>query len=182
MIILVLYLFTQRSFTISNFISAIACLIIGKPLPKESSLSKLNPFLWERGLLHKNSRLINADLDYDAKFPVIVPSGHIARLLIRFQHNFLYHQGVDSVLTSLQRKFWIIKARKTAKSVIRDCVPCQRHNSRACNEIAAPLPRDRINRAPAFSVIGIDYAGPLYSSESSTKKLYIYIIVYLCCG
>ena len=155
-----------------------ARLVDGKSLPRESSLCKLNPFLCEQGLLRRNSRLINADLDYDTKFPVIIPSGHIARLLIRFQHIYLNHSGVDSVISSLQTKFWIIKARKVTKSVIISCVPCQRHNSRACNEIAAPLPRDRVNRAPAFSIVGVDYAGPLYSSEFPSKKLYI--LLFTC--
>ena len=132
----------------------------------------------EQGLLCRNSRLINADLDYDAKFPVIIPSGHIARLLIRFQHIFLNHSGVESVISSLQTKFWVIKARKVAKSVIISCVPCQRHNSRACNEVFAPLPRDRVNRAPAFSIVGLDYAGPLYSSDFPSKKLYI--LLFTC--
>ena len=76
----------------------------GKSIPKESSLSKLNPFLCSQGLLRKNSRLINADLDYDRKYPVIIPSGHIAVLLIKFIHIFLNHQGVDSIITALQNR------------------------------------------------------------------------------
>ena len=53
-----------------------AKLEVGKPIPRESSLSKLNPFLCKQGLLRKGNRLNNADLDYDAKYPIIIPSGH----------------------------------------------------------------------------------------------------------
>ena len=152
----------------------VAKLEVGKPIPRESSLCKLNPFLCEQGLLRKGSRLDNADLEYDAKYPIIIPSGHIAKLLIRFQHYFMNHSGVGSVVTALQNKFWIIKVKVITKTIIKDCVPCQRQDSRACNEVAAPLPSDRVRKGPPFSVVGIDYAGPLYCSEFPSKKLYIY--------
>ena len=157
----------------------IAHLEAGKPIPRESSLCKLNPFLCEQGLLRKGNRLENADLQYDAKYPIIIPKGHIAKLLIRFQHNFMNHSGVGSVVTTLQNKFWIIRAKVTAKSIIKDCVPCQRQDSRSCNEVAAPLPSDRVRKGPPFSVVGVDYAGPLYSKEFPSKKLYILLFV---CG
>ena len=157
----------------------VAHLEAGKPIPKESSLSKLNPFLCEQGLLRKGNRLENADLTYDAKYPIIIPKGHIAKLLIRFQHYFMNHSGVGSVVTTLQNKFWIIRAKVTAKTIIKDCVPCQRQDSRACNEVAAPLPSDRVRQGPPFSVVGIDYAGPLYCKEFPSKKLYILLFV---CG
>ena len=151
----------------------------GKPIPRESSLGKLNPFLCESGLLRKGNRLENADLQYDTKYPIIIPRGHIAKLLIRFQHWFMNHSGVGSVITTLQNKFWIIRAKVTAKTIIRDCVPCQRQDSRPCNEVAAPLPSDRVRKGPPFSVVGIDYAGPLYCKEFPSKKLYILLFV---CG
>ena len=162
-----------------NYGLEIANLEVGKPIPRESSLSKLNPFLCEQGLLRKGSRLNNADLQYDTKYPIIVPSGHVAKLLIRFQHHFMNHSGVPSVITALQNKFWIIKAKVNAKTIIKDCVPCQRQDSRACNEVAAPLPSDRVRKGPPFSVVGVDYAGPLYCSELPSKKLYILLFV---CG
>ena len=157
----------------------VAKLEVGKPIPKESSLSKLNPFLCKQGLLRKGNRLDNADLNYDAKYPIIIPSGHIAKLLLRFQHVFMNHSGIGSVVTALKNKFWIIKAKVIAKTIIKYCVHCQRQDSRPCNEVAAPLPSDRVRKGPPFSVVGIDYAGPLYCSEFPKRKLYILLFV---CG
>ena len=151
----------------------------GKPIPRDSSLSKLNPFLCEQGLLRIRGRLDNADLEYNAKYPIIIPSGHIAKLLLRFQHVYLNHSGVGSVVASLRNKFWIIKARLLAKSMVKSCVPCRRQDSRACNEVAAALPSDRVCRAPAFSRIGVDYAGPMYCSDFPSLKLYI--LLFTCC-
>ncbi|GFY50833.1 hypothetical protein TNIN_80441 [Trichonephila inaurata madagascariensis] len=31
-----------------------------------------------------------------------------------------------------------------------------------CDQLTSPLPSDRINQTPAFSVCGLDFAGPLY--------------------
>ena len=45
--------------------------------------------------------------------------------------------------------------------------------------MAAPLPSDRVRQGPPFSVVGIDYAGPLYCKEFPSKKLYILLFV---CG
>ena len=59
------------------------------------------------------------------------------------------------------------------------CFACQIIDSRACGEEAAPLPRVRVTMAPVFSVTGIDFAGPVFCSDSPGKKLYICLFV---CG
>jgi len=41
-----------------------------------SPLARVNPIIDEHGLLRVGSRLENAPLDHDAKFPLILPKGH----------------------------------------------------------------------------------------------------------
>ena len=45
----------------------------------------------------------------------------------------------------------------------------------------APLPDFRVNEAPPFSKIGVDFAGPLYckGARGSTNKSYI--VLFTCC-
>ena len=150
----------------------------GKPINRESFISKLNPFLDDQGVLRVTGRIENSELDYDAKHPIIIPEGHIAKLLIRSQHINMHHAGLETVVTALRQKYWIIKLHKLAKNIIRNCIPCQRHDSRACNEVAAPLPKERISKAPPFYITGIDYAGPLYSLDFPSQKLYI--LLFTC--
>ena len=65
------------------------------------------------------------------------------------------------MITSLRGQFWIVGLRRLAKRVKRECVACQKHDARSCSESMAPLPEDRTNKAPPFSVTGVDHAGPL---------------------
>ena len=150
----------------------------GKPINRESFLCKLNPFLDDQGLLRVTGRIENSELEYDAKHPIIIPGGHIAKLLIRAQHLNMHHAGIETIMTVLRQKYWIIKLHRLTKAIVRGCISCQRQDSRACNEVAAPLPKERISKAPPFYITGIDYAGPLYSQDYPSQKLYI--LLFTC--
>lgn len=65
-----------------------------------------------------------------------------------------------------------------AKNVKRGCASCARFDAKPCNEVAAPLPKDRVTMAPAFSVIGVDFAGPVYCLDF--PGVIFYICLFLC--
>ena len=88
----------------------------GKKLPLSSQLCKLGPFIDEQGLLRIKGRLQNAEIADDTKHPISMPKCHISTLLVRFQHIFLKHAGVKSMVTSLMEKFHIFGVVKLAKS------------------------------------------------------------------
>ena len=75
-------------------------------LPKGSSLRNLDPFLDSKGVIRIKGRLQNAELSYDSKHPVIIPKGHLAKLLVRYQHVLLKHSGVATILSSLRSCYW----------------------------------------------------------------------------
>ncbi|XP_043195478.1 uncharacterized protein LOC122366890 [Amphibalanus amphitrite] len=143
----------------------------GKPLSGGSRVASLRPFLDEQGLLRVRSRLVNSDMTLGDKCPILIPKGHLADLIISFQHVLLKHAGVDSLLTTLRREYWIVGARRAAKRVKRACVACQRQDAAALNAPVAPLPALRASKAPPFSVTGVDFCGPLFCP--SRQKVYI---------
>ena len=145
----------------------------GKMVPKSSPLYRLTPYLTEDGLIRMKGRLQMSDLSADEKHPVILPRCHLSLLIVRFQHRLMCHAGVGTMLSALRRTYWIISARRIAKSVKRECVACQRRHSPPCCEPAGPLPRVRVTESSPFSVTGIDFAGPLYSVDQPGKKFYI---------
>ena len=149
-----------------------------KSLSRGSPLRKLDPFLDKDGLLRVKGRLDQADMEYESKHPIIIPPGHVAELIIRFQHILLKHAGVSTLVSTLRNTYWIVGLRKMAKSVCRMCVPCRRHDSKPCTQPAAPLPELRVKPTPPFSVTGLDYAGPLYCTNMPSKKLYI--LLFTC--
>ena len=156
-----------------SFTGEIRALREGKSVPPDSPIHRLAPFMGDDGLLRIRGRLQFSELSYEEKHPVILPKGHLATLLVREQHLFLKHAGVSTLMTAVRSAFWVVGLRSTARRVVRKCVSCRKHDSKACGEQAAPLPADRSSQAPPFSVTGVDFAGPLFAVDSPKKKLYI---------
>ncbi|GFO46523.1 ankyrin repeat protein [Plakobranchus ocellatus] len=146
---------------------------------KQSSLFTLAPFLDEEGVIRVKGRLGEAkDLTYEEGHPIIIPKDYVAFLLVKSQHEDLKHAGVGTLISSLRSRYWIISVRSLAKRVVKQCVSCRRYDARPMDQVTAPLPQDRVTRAPPFSVTGTDHAGPLYCSDTGDKKLYI--VLFTC--
>ena len=145
----------------------------GKKVSKSSAIFRLAPFVDDDRLLRVGSRLEMSELQYEEKYPVLVPRGHLAELLVREQHLLLCHAGVNTMVATLRAAYFILGLRCTAKRVKRACVSCQRFDSKPCNEEAAPLPGCRVSEAPPFSVTGVDFAGPIFCIDFPRKKFYV---------
>lgn len=75
------------------------------------SIFKLNPQM-KNGVLRAGGRLVNAPIDEDMRHPIILPYvGHVTDLIIDYYHVSIGHMGQESVLSSLRKKFWIVKGR-----------------------------------------------------------------------
>ena len=98
-------------------------------LKKESSLTRLDPFVQE-GLLCVGGRLSRADdLSEETKHPVILPRKcHIMNLIIQQLHECLAHAGRGHTLAKLREKYWITAANAAVRHLISNCVTCH-HNS-----------------------------------------------------
>lgn len=122
-----------------------ACLVENRPLPCNSNLLPLDPFLDESGLVCVGGRLRKSHLKEHEKFPVIVPQmHHIAILLIRHYHNKVKHQGPFFTESALRTSgYWIVGLTRLISSLIHGCVKCRRTRSK--NEIQKmdDLPEDR---------------------------------------
>ncbi|GFT55513.1 RNA-directed DNA polymerase from mobile element jockey [Trichonephila clavipes] len=70
----------------------------------------------------------------------------------------------------IRERFWIIRARKTIKSILNECFICARFKVKSLSSGPSPLPPDRVNDCAIFEVVGIDLAGPLSLSLSVFKN------------
>ena len=163
---------------INSFPREIEALRCHKLIHRGSPLARLNPILDKNNILRARGRLENANVSYETRCPIIIPRGHLAKLIVSFQHLTMKHAGVCSIVTSLRINFFIIGVRKIAKNVCRECVSCKRFDSRPCNQPVAPLPSFRVTAAPPFSIVGLDYAGPLYCSDFPSSKFYL--LLFTC--
>ncbi|XP_068250314.1 uncharacterized protein [Palaemon carinicauda] len=91
-------------------------------IPRNSKLRKLDPFIDDKGIVRIKGRLQFSDLSYESKHPVILPKGHFSKLLLQFQHKFLKHSGVNSIVSSLRSSFHVTGVRGMAKTVVRECL------------------------------------------------------------
>lgn len=67
------------------------------------------------------------------------------------------------------------------KKIISKCVVCKRYMGKAYdNPTVASLPDFRVKEAPAFSKVGVDFAGPLYAKEGGSM-VKVYIALFTCC-
>ncbi|XP_055928674.1 uncharacterized protein LOC129959809 [Argiope bruennichi] len=159
--------------------SEIQCLKNNKPLPRDSKLLCLNPFLDNNDVLRVTGKLgKTTHLSTYEKHPIILPpKAKLTALLIWESHKRVFHSGVSHTLVQIREKFWILKARQTIKSLLGKCTICKRFNSSPGNQVIAPLPDVRVEQSSPFTIIGVDFAGPLFVKDSINKQ---YILLITC--
>ena len=145
----------------------------GKPIPKKSQLITLNPCIDDDGVIRSDGRLKFADfLQYDTKFPIILPRGHwVTKLIVKNYHERGNHAaGVNFILCKLSERFWIIAAREEIREWDHECNECKRRRSKPACQIMAPLPktRPRFSFRP-FAQTAADFAGPFVHSSGTRK-------------
>lgn len=92
------------------------------------------------------------------------------------------HNGVKETLTELRSEFWLARGRQVVKKLLHSCVTCHWHEGKPYQEPPQFLPEIRVKTAPAFTLTGLDYAGPLYIkgvSKKTGKK--VWISLYTSC-
>ena len=143
---------------------------------------QLGLFKDETGVLRCHGRIQNAAVPYSTKHPALLcKSHHFTLLIVRKAHEAVLHDGVRETLAEIRAKFWIVKGRSFVRSVIHHCHVCRRYEGKSYGAPPPPpLPSFRVEEAPPFTFLGVDFAGPLYiRSENGSRK--VWICLYTCC-
>uniref|UniRef100_A0A1I7W001 Integrase_H2C2 domain-containing protein n=1 Tax=Loa loa TaxID=7209 RepID=A0A1I7W001_LOALO len=132
-------------------------------------------------LWRSKSRIENADLDTESKFPIHLPNrNHITKLIIKHKHEELYHAGIGHTLCELRQKFWIPSGRSAVKRTINECMACKRWKANPFKLSLMPnLPESRIKKSRIFEQVGPDYLGPL-SIKNDTGIVKRWIALFTC--
>lgn len=135
------------------------------------------------GILRCVGRLVNSDLEVDARRPVILPRDHAyTTMVIRDCHDRVLHSGVRATLAEMRSKYWVPKGRQCVKKVLSKCVICKKQEGKAYSAPqTAALPDFRVREVPAFSKVGVDFAGPLYVKAPTGGMRKAYIALFSCC-
>ena len=128
---------------------------------KCSSIYKLDPVLQD-GLIRVGGRLQHAQIDNDAKHPVILPrKHHVVKLIIDCYHRASGHSGIEYTLSLIRERYWIIGARSSIRNTVNTCFDCRRRQAPVMQQKMASLPENRITSSkPPFTYVGLDCFGP----------------------
>jgi len=149
-----------------------------------SPLKRLTPFIDKDSLLRVGGRIKHANIQFDQKHPIILPSNnHITTLIIEQLHVKLFHAGIQNSLTNLRLKYWPINGRAEVKRVIFKCITCTRFRAITASQLMADLPKDRVTFNRPFLNVGTDFGGPVYIKSSHLRKATLtkgYICLFVC--
>ena len=136
----------------------------------------------EDEVIRCHGRIPGKVLEAQAKHPALLPRDHhLTKLFIEQCHKRVHHGGVRETLAELRTRFWVSKGRQAVKLSIRRCVVCRRYEGTAYSvPVTAQLPSFRVEQAPPFSRVGIDFAGPLYVKASGNQMKKVYIALFSC--
>lgn len=134
------------------------------------SLTKLRPILVD-GILRVGGRLENATIPEVQKHPIILPGNHhVTDMIIRQHHAALGHSGIDMVLSSVRKQFWVTSGKYAVKRIIDKCFKCRKRSAPFGKQFMAPLPSARVTPdKPPFSATGVDYFGPIYVKQGRSQ-------------
>lgn len=148
---------------------------------KSSELHKLNAFMDSQDILRVGGRLTQATLHPHVKHPAILPKGHhVSRLLIKYYHEKVKHQGRGMTINELcSNGIWILGCSSEVSSFIFKCIKCRKF--RKCNQEQkmADLPPERMEATPPFTYSGMDCFGPFHVKDGR-KELKRYGLLFTC--
>lgn len=142
-------------------------------LPERHHITKLSPFLDDKGVIRVGGRLKNSQLLYHCKFPILLPSSHqLTILILKFYHEKTHHQGRIITHSAIrQGGYFIMHGSKTVKNFLLQCVPCRKLRGTVLTQKMNDLPEDRLENTPPFTNTGMDVLGPYNVTEGrATRK------------
>ena len=169
----------------SQLFSAEVChLMSPKNSPVPVLVRQFGMCLDDKGIVQCRGRIQNCSLNQEGKTPVLLPSKHQAvDLIIRETHDRMLRSGVNTTLTALRERFWIVQGRQTVKKILPRWVKCRRVEGRPFSLPEPPLlPKERVSDDPPFAHTGVDFAGLLYTSEKgvTTEDAKAYVRLFTC--
>ncbi|XP_043476289.1 uncharacterized protein LOC122507568 [Leptopilina heterotoma] len=138
-------------------------------------LSSFKTLINEHGIRVVKTKIINRVDSYQFRCPILLDGKNdIVRLLVRETHENSGHAGVLTIMNILRERFWVTSLRKIIRSIISKCVVCKKQHAKHLECEPAPLPLNRVRDAAVFEVVGLDFAGPLFTKGGGKTWICIF--------
>ena len=129
---------------------------------------------------------LNADGVWECRiqgeYPVYLPDSALyTAKVVQRAHVTTLHGGVGLTMTKVREKLWVPRLRKLVKRTLKKCWGCKRFRAVPVHSPPqAPLPRERTEGDTPFSVIGVDFAGPVKHLQKPKREQKAYVVLYSC--
>ena len=149
-------------------------------LKRNDPLLPLRPFVDHEGVLRVGGRLSRSGLKFSQRHPAIMDrKEHLASLLVKNHHLSSCHAGPTLLLALVSRNHHILGGRRLVRDVCRKCIPCRKQNQAPAEQLMGQLPSSRVTPSNIFTIVGLDYAGPLIIKRGNPRKP-VLVKAYLC--
>ena len=138
----------------------------GKGVYKRLSLKKREDGVYVVG---KRIEIWN-EMSYNKLDIPILPKEHRFSWLYTEMVHRSGHLGINTEVSKIQTRFWIVSAGRIVKSIKSKCVTCRKRDKQLASQIMSPLPLERLKPAPPWSSVGIDLFGPFHIRGEVNKR------------
>lgn len=114
---------------------------------------------------------------------IFLPYEHrFSTLVAEEEHAKGGHLGVASTVARIRARYWIVSVQKMVKSICSKCVTCRKKFNKLSGQIMGSLPIERLQPAPPFSTIGVDFFGPFTIRGEVQKRTRgkCYGVIFTC--
>ncbi|XP_037930897.1 uncharacterized protein LOC119665732 [Teleopsis dalmanni] len=97
-------------------------------------------------------------------------------------HKKYMHCGPQSLLANIRERYWPIKGKLMARSVVQHCVRCTKAIPRFYEQLMGNLPATRVQPRRPFLTTEVDFCGPfwIHYRIRGKRPQKAYIAVYCC--
>ncbi|EFO89966.1 hypothetical protein CRE_22077 [Caenorhabditis remanei] len=134
-----------------------------------------------RGVIVCKGRMELAELNKDSREPILIhEESDLAAQIIRNAHG-KFHVALDHTMDKVRRRFWMLKLRQKAKTILSRCSECQRFNKQPCRyPDMARMPKSRLKPTKPFECTGLDNFGPITIKKEDGTEDSVYGTIFTC--
>ena len=149
---------------------------------KNKLIKDLGLYMDDAQIIRCRGRIMNAELPFEAKHPILLPKmGHFTKLIINEAHQITLHGGLGDTLSQVRKHYWIPKGRQAIKASLKECNICRRYEARPVHYPGPPnLPQERVTLTRPFEVTGVDYTGAMTITGEADVPKKVYICLFTC--
>lgn len=138
-------------------------------------VKQLGLLIDQDNIVRCEGRINRSTLPEPAKQPILLPSKHrFTELVIREKHEAVHHDGTKETINCIREKYWILRGREAVKQIVTKCVTCKKLQGKPFpTPKEPPLPSSRVSEEPPITNTGVDFTGPLFTSDNGSRKVYI---------